>query len=231
MKDIDHKDITTMYFVRHGQVYNPRHVIYERLPGFHLSQIGRIQVMRSAQFLIHEHIAENIVALYSSPLERTCETAQIIVRMFERSTGHIVHIQKDERLIEAGNSFRGQVLARGKAALWRIHNWRRYLDLGTPGWGEPYSKIAQRMVAFTEEKADEYAGRNIVVVSHESPIWTLRAMLSTGKPQTSIFGRQQALASITRICMSAHDHQLVSIDYVDLNTSRQWQHFYPVNKI
>ena len=36
---------TTIHFVRHGKVYNPDHLLYERLPGFHLSDRG----MRMAQ--------------------------------------------------------------------------------------------------------------------------------------------------------------------------------------
>ena len=28
---------TTIHFVRHGEVHNPDHILYERLPGFHLS--------------------------------------------------------------------------------------------------------------------------------------------------------------------------------------------------
>ena len=28
---------TTIHLVRHGQVDNPQHLLYERLPGFHLS--------------------------------------------------------------------------------------------------------------------------------------------------------------------------------------------------
>ena len=31
---------TTIHFVRHGKVYNPDHLLYERLPGFHLSDRG-----------------------------------------------------------------------------------------------------------------------------------------------------------------------------------------------
>ena len=33
---------TTIHFVRHGKVYNPDHLLYERLPDFHLSDLGRV---------------------------------------------------------------------------------------------------------------------------------------------------------------------------------------------
>ena len=36
---------TVLFFIRHGQVENPQKVIYERLPGFHLSEKGQQQVL------------------------------------------------------------------------------------------------------------------------------------------------------------------------------------------
>ena len=40
---------TTIHFVRHGKVENPGHLLYERLPGFHLSDVG----VRMAQATAH----------------------------------------------------------------------------------------------------------------------------------------------------------------------------------
>ncbi|MBX5447563.1 MAG: histidine phosphatase family protein, partial [Acidothermus cellulolyticus] len=31
---------TIVHLLRHGEVFNPRHVLYGRLPGFHLSEAG-----------------------------------------------------------------------------------------------------------------------------------------------------------------------------------------------
>ncbi len=40
---------TTIHFVRHGKVENPGHLLYERLLGFHLSDVG----VRMAQATAH----------------------------------------------------------------------------------------------------------------------------------------------------------------------------------
>ena len=50
---------TTIHFVRHGKVYNPDHLLYERLPDFHLSDLGR----RMAQATAADTIFLNIAAL------------------------------------------------------------------------------------------------------------------------------------------------------------------------
>ena len=42
---------TTIHLVRHGEVENPKGVIYGRLPGYHLSERGKRQAEQSADRL------------------------------------------------------------------------------------------------------------------------------------------------------------------------------------
>ena len=57
---------TRVHVLRHGEVHNPQGVLYGRLPGYHLSELGRAMAVRIA-----EHLAgEDIVHLVSSPMER-----------------------------------------------------------------------------------------------------------------------------------------------------------------
>ena len=166
---------TTIHFVRHGKVYNPDHLLYERLPGFHLSDRG----MRMAQAT-----GAYIAAVYSSPLERTRETAGAILDALNPVRAgrgeEPLELITDPRVIEAGNEFRGKRIGHGKGALWRDGNWKLVLNLWKPSWGESYRHIAERVGAFANEKIREYAGRQIIVVSHESPIWSYRHLLETG---------------------------------------------------
>ena len=37
---------TTVHLLRHGEVYNPQGVLYGRLDGFHLSELGRTMAER-----------------------------------------------------------------------------------------------------------------------------------------------------------------------------------------
>ena len=63
---------TTIHFVRHGKVYNPDHLLYERLPDFHLSDLGRRMAQATAAYLANSPQTNTISAVYSSPLERWC---------------------------------------------------------------------------------------------------------------------------------------------------------------
>ena len=71
---------TTIHFVRHGKVYNPDHLLYERLPDFHLSDLGRRMAQATAAYLANSPQTNTISAVYSSPLDRTRETADAILR-------------------------------------------------------------------------------------------------------------------------------------------------------
>ena len=62
----------TLHLVRHGEVENPRGVIYGRLPGYNLSERGRRQAAAAARRLRDADLA----AVWASPLERAQETAQ-----------------------------------------------------------------------------------------------------------------------------------------------------------
>ena len=42
---------TVVHLLRHGEVRNPDHVIYGRLPGYHLSEDGRMMAKAAANFL------------------------------------------------------------------------------------------------------------------------------------------------------------------------------------
>ena len=118
-------------------------------------------------------------------------------------------------MIEAGNEFRGKRIGHGKGALWRDGNWKLVLNLWKPSWGEPYRHIAERVGAFANEKIREYAGRQIIVVSHESPIWSYRHLLETGRPEHWMFLRKTALASITSITYDSDTGKVMSITYAD----------------
>ena len=42
---------TTIYLLRHGEVYNPEGIIYGHLPGYWLNEVGRGQVRTAGEFL------------------------------------------------------------------------------------------------------------------------------------------------------------------------------------
>ena len=63
---------TTVHLLRHGEVHNPHGILYGRLPGFHLSELGRQMAERVADRIGDRDITHSS----SSPLERAQETAR-----------------------------------------------------------------------------------------------------------------------------------------------------------
>ena len=118
---------TTIHFVRHGKVENPGHLLYERLPGFHLSEVGVRMAQATAHYIAVNPRLNTVSAIYSSPLERTRETAgEILTALNEvRETRgeEPLELTTDERIIEARNEFRGTRIGYGEGALWKNGSW------------------------------------------------------------------------------------------------------------
>lgn len=210
---------TTIHFVRHGEVHNPDHILYERLPGFHLSDRGRRMAEATARYLAASPQTNTAAAIYASPLDRTRETAQAILTALNETrmarNEEPLELVTDQRIIEAGNNFRGTRIGHGEGALWRNDNWKLVTNLWKPSWGESYRQIAARVGAFAQEKVREHAGQQIIVVSHESPIWSYRHLLETGHPEHNMLLRHTALASVTSITYDSQTGNVMSITYVD----------------
>lgn len=201
---------TTIHFVRHGEVENPNHVLYERLPGFHLSNRGLKMARATAKYIATVPQMRTISAIYSSPLERTQETAQQIASALQ-----IGPIILDNRLIEAENNFRGKRIGYGEGALWKNNNWKLVSNLWKPSWGESYKSIAARVGDFAREQVKNHPGEQIVAVTHESPIWSYRHLLETGHAEHNMLLRKTALASITSITYDCANMNVLSITYMD----------------
>ncbi|MBT1165554.1 histidine phosphatase family protein [Bifidobacterium simiarum] len=210
---------TTIHLVRHGEVYNPDHVLYERLPDFHLSDRGLRMAQATARYIAEHSGINHAAAVYSSPLDRTRETAGAILtalNVVRADRGEDpLELHTDPRLIEAGNEFRGRRIGHGSGALWRPENLRLIRNLHKPTWGESYQSIGRRMSDFAYEKVDQYPGQQIIVVSHESPIWSFRHLLETGHPEHWMFLRHTALASVTSITFDSDTHELLAVAYAD----------------
>ena len=92
-----------VHLLRHGEVDNPGGILYGRLPGFHLSEEGRLMAKAAAEFLA----GRDVVVLRSSPLDRALETAEPLAAQFG------LEVDIDERLIEPSNHFEGTTFGVG----------------------------------------------------------------------------------------------------------------------
>jgi broad specificity phosphatase PhoE len=177
---------TTVHLLRHGEVDNPRHVLYGRLPDFHLSDNGRLMADAAADFFADR----DVVALLASPLERAQETAQPTA---ERKS---LAIQTDRGLIESENVLEGKTVSLAHLAL-NPANWRYLWNPFTPSWGEPYQQVAERVWRVVERARDAARGHEGVCVSHQLPIWITRLAAEKKRLWHNPSTRQCALGSVT----------------------------------
>lgn len=180
---------TVVHLLRHGEVHNPDKILYGRIPGFRLSDNGRHQ----AEIVAKSLVDADIVAVVASPLQRAQETAGPI------AAAHGLEIGVDDGLIEADNKFEGKKVAVGDGALRSPRNWPLLRDPFTPSWGEPYLQIAHRMLGAVHRARELGTGHEVLCVSHQLPIWTLRRFVTGQRLWHDPRRRQCALASLTSL--------------------------------
>jgi broad specificity phosphatase PhoE len=187
---------TVVHLVRHGEVFNPDHVLYGRLPGFRLSELGERMAAQAARALA----GRDVTVVRASPLERAQQTARPIAESFGLDVG------TDERLIESANVFEG---TRGG---WRKPaNWRYLANPIRPSWGEPYREVANRVLAACADARDAAGGHEAALVSHQLPIWIARLAADGERLWHRPDRRMCALASITSFTYDGD--QIVQIGY------------------
>lgn len=173
-----------VHLVRHGEVHNPGGVLYERLPDFRLSELGERMALAAAESMA----GAPIVRLVASPLQRTRESAAPWSEMFG------LRVETDSRLIEPWNAFAG---SRVRAEIRKPRNWKLLARPWVPGWGEPYTSIATRMMRAMGDAAESVDGGEVVLVSHQLPIWIAHRAIARQRLSHDPRRRRCALSSIT----------------------------------
>ncbi len=194
---------TTVHLLRHGEVYNPEKILYGRLPGYHLSDLGREMADLAAAALA----PRDVVEVWSSPLERAQETAAPI----SEALGLTPVI--DDRIIEAENVFEGQRVSVGDGVLRQPRAWRHLYNPFRPSWGEPYVDVAARMRSAVSSARRRARGHEVVLVSHQLPVWISRLDAEGRRFAHDPRKRQCNLASLTSLTFEGD--QLVSIVYTE----------------
>lgn len=180
---------TIVHLLRHGEVHNPAGVLYGRMPGYVLSELGRTMAERVADVVGDRDITH----LVASPLERARETGQPL------ATRRGLEIVTDERVIESENVFQGEKFGPGVKTLRKPSAWRHLWNPMRPSWGEPYVEIAERMMAAVHDARDAARGHEAVIVSHQLPIWTTRLHVEERSFLHDPRKRQCTLCSLTSL--------------------------------
>jgi broad specificity phosphatase PhoE len=204
----------SVHVIRHGEVENPKKILYGRQPGWHLSERGQ----EMARALEDWSKSIDLGALHVSPLQRAQETAAPI------SIAHDIEITTDERLIEASNIFEGKPFGIGDGALRHPNAWRHLWNPWKPSWGEPYMEQITRMLAAIFSAHQAAGDKDAICVSHQLPIWILRSAVEGRHLIHDPRKRACTLASVTTFHFD-DDNMISGVSY-----SEPARHLLPVKK-
>ena len=198
-------DRTIIHVMRHGEVDNPTGVLYGRLPGFGLTELGYQMAARGAAYLVDS--GADIASVISSPLLRAQLTAA------PTAAAYGLGIATDPRLIESDNVFEGLAVNSNRAMLANPKYYKYYCNPLRPSWGEPYRDVASRMSAALSAALRDARGREALLVSHQNPIVTLTRFINGQPLAHSPRLRHCSLASITSFIF--YGATLVGTSYVE----------------
>ncbi len=159
----------SIIFLRHGQAKNnTERILAGRTPGVPLTEEGVDQSEKAAKFL--EDM--NISAIYSSPIERAKNTAEIVGKH------NSIDVRIDERLIELDmGKFTGlpydKIFSSHGNVFMKFYNGE--LEIAHNGV-ETFVEVKKRIHEMVDHVIENHPDENVVLVTHMDPI---KAMLST----------------------------------------------------
>lgn len=155
---------TNIICMRHGFAeHNAKRILSETndVPS-HLTEQGKLDVRAAAKKL------GKIDVIYSSPLMRATETAQLVAETLGMSPDAIII---DDRLKELQTGINGESVDEyHRQFATNVEKFTRAL----PG-GETLTELKQRVGSFAFEVAAKHEGQTVLVVTHEYPIWLMTA--------------------------------------------------------
>ena len=190
--------------IRHGENdYVKKHRLAGRLPGVHLNQKGQEQAR-----LLAEKLADvPIKAVYSSPLERTMETATPLARALG------LEVIPRLGLIETDfGEWQGESLKKlNRLKIWRVVQNRPSL-MRFPG-GETFAELQMRYIGELESICKQYEPKDIVaLVSHADPI-RLAVAFYIGLPLDMFQRLSVGPGSISVLWLAEDSSRLLTLNY------------------
>jgi|SRR4051794_10953983 broad specificity phosphatase PhoE len=157
--------MTTFLLVRHGETDAVGRFLTGWKTGCHLNDRGKLQVSRLAQSLL----GLAMQAIYTSPLERAVETAEIL----GKPQGLSPVIRDDLGELRFGE-WEGKTFEElSQDRMWASFNTTRSL-VRAPG-GELMIETQTRMIREIESLRDRHQNETVAVVSHLDPLRSLLA--------------------------------------------------------
>lgn len=199
---------TYIHLVRHGEVHNPRKILYGRLPRFRLSDNGVRQAGETGRYLKDVPLA----ALFSSPLLRARQTAGEIRRFHPELDLHISKLLNEVHTVFEGVP--GEQIDRKRGDI--------YSGAGS-GYEQP-GDIFHRVQRFLLRVRKQYHGQHVAAVSHGDVVtftvlwakgWELTPLNKTRLLKAGYPAGYPAHASVTTLTFkSEQPDELPRVDYV-----------------
>jgi broad specificity phosphatase PhoE len=149
--------MTTFHFIRHGEVYNPQHILYARLPRYHLSEEGQRQAEAVADYLSSRPLA----AVISSPRLRARQTAALVARL------HGLVVRHSYLIDEIHTPHQGRPIAELDA-----EGWPLFTAL-PPGYDSP-EDITARVLRLIRRLRRQHPTGEVALVTHGDVVLAVR---------------------------------------------------------
>ena len=165
------------YVIRHGEAENNVLGIISSDPKrpHHLTEKGRAQVKEAAEKLK----AKKIDLIYVSPFVRTRETAEIISGTLNIDPSRVI---TDDRIHEV---YGGELDGKSDAEYQRSFETAIEKFDKAPKGGENYTEIKNRMTEFVYDINAKNQGKNILIITHNTPACLMFAgVLGLNREQT-----------------------------------------------
>jgi len=180
--------VTVFHLLRHGEHVLRGRVLAGRSPGVGLSARGRAEIAAVADRLVDEPIA----ALYSSPLQRARETAEIL----SEKLGLPIEYRDDVLELDFGE-WTGLTFDAVRAdERWRL--WSTCRSIATVPGGESMRQVQERAVKALCELHQTHREGTVVVVSHGDVI-RAALLFALGMPLDLYSRLEVGLASTSTI--------------------------------
>tara|TARA_Y100000590_G_scaffold217124_1_gene245860 strand:- start:249 stop:866 length:618 start_codon:yes stop_codon:yes gene_type:complete len=196
--------------LRHGQADNNiKKILAGRTPGINLTEQGREQAEQAGEMLK----ALNISAIYSSPIDRAMQTAEIVGkhcgvepisddRLIELDMGKFTMVPYNEIFEKHGNVF--------------LKFYEGSLEISHNGV-ESFAEVQKRIFDMMDFVKNEHKEQNVVLVTHMDPIKAIIGKVLSLQPEI-LFQLIIANASLNVIKYDDQNYYLSSIN--SMNSSR-----------
>jgi broad specificity phosphatase PhoE len=193
--------VTVFHLVRHGEHVLRGRVLAGRTPGIGLSAVGRAEIAAVADRLTEEKIE----ALYSSPLQRTRETAEILARRLDLP----VRCREDLLELDFGE-WTGLTFDEVRAdERWRL--WSTCRSIASVPGGESMREVQERVVKALFDLRQTHRDGTVLAVSHGDVI-RAALLFALGMPLDFYSRIEVGLASLNTIQIDDHGIRVLAVN-------------------